>query len=70
MKRDLFRIAEGGEERLREAIAAKIRAKYEALLSTAGDRRQRAEIKQQIKREMEQAMKRIASPYSLWGSRL
>ncbi len=69
MKKDLFRIAEGGEERLREAIEAKIRAKYQALLSTAGDRRQRAEIKEQIGREIEQEMKRIASPYSLWGSR-
>jgi hypothetical protein len=68
-KEHSLRIAEGGEDRLREAIKAKLRAKYLGELPAASDRKERAEIKRTIQQELEQEMKRVASPYSLWGSR-
>jgi hypothetical protein len=68
-KEHSFRIAVGGEARLREALEAKIRARYQRDLSWPSNREQKAEIEKKIQQELEQEMKRVASPYSLWGSR-
>ncbi len=62
-----FGIATGGEGRLWKATEARIRAKYERELSASSSRSQRAEIEAKIQRELKEEMKRIASPYSLWG---
>jgi len=68
MNRPLFRIAVGGEERLRKATETRIRAKYERELGIAADNQRRAAIEEKIERELKKEMKRIASPYSLWAS--
>jgi hypothetical protein len=61
-------IATGGERRLRKATEERIRAKHQAELSAITDSRQKAEIEDKIRRELKAEMKRIASPYSLWGA--
>jgi hypothetical protein len=69
MKKHSFRIAVGGEPRLREALKAKIRARYQRVLSSPSNREQKAETEKKIQQELEEETKRVASPYSLWGSR-
>jgi hypothetical protein len=60
-------IAEGGEFRLRKAIEAEVRRKYEQELSAATDHWSKAAIEQTIQLEIEAEMKRVASPQSLWS---
>ena len=69
MSKDSLRIAVGGERRLRKAVEAQIRQAHQNELSRASDGAQRASIEEQIQREIQQEMKRVASPYSLWSSR-
>ncbi len=69
MKNDPLRIAVGGERRLRKAIEAQVRAKYHNELSACTQDSERARIEEKIRQEIEQEMKRVASPYSLWSSR-
>ena len=66
MKRNRFGIAEGGEQRLCEAIEAQVRREHDAELSAVTDDSQRAAIEEKIQREVKDEMKRVASPYSLW----
>ena len=67
-KQDMLGIVPEGEDRLREAVEAKIRAKYQSEVECATDPKKKAEIKRKIKQEIEQEMRRTSSPYSLWGS--
>ncbi len=68
MRRPPFGIAVGGEQRLRKATEARIRAKYREELAAAKDRRQRSAVEEMIQEEFRQEMKRVTSPHSLWGS--
>jgi hypothetical protein len=69
MKKDSFGIADGGEQRLRDAVADQVRREFEAELSAAGeDPSQKAAVEQKIQQKIKDEMKRLASPYSLWGS--
>jgi hypothetical protein len=68
MKAQQLAIAVGGEWRLRKATEAAIRTKYQRELAAASGRQQKAAIKKKIRQEFREEMKRIASPYSLWGS--
>ena len=58
-----------GERRLLKATEDRIRAKYEGELAAATDKQHKAAIEEKIEKEIREEMKRIASPYSLWGSR-
>jgi len=69
MKSHQMGIAVGGEWRLRKATEARIRAKYQSELAAASDRQEKAAIERKMQQEIREEMKRIASPYSLWGSR-
>ena len=68
MKKHLFGIAVGGEQRLREATEARIQTKYQSELAAASGKQQKAAIKEKIQQEIREEMKRISSPHSLWGS--
>jgi len=68
MRNSHLGIAVGAERRLRQAIEAQIRAKYHTELSACSSRRQRVTIEEKIQKEIQIEMKRVASPYSLWGS--
>ena len=67
MRRHLLGIAEGGEERLREATEARIRAKYQREFTATTTSQQKAAIDEKVRQELRDEMKRIASPYSLWA---
>ncbi len=62
-------IATGGERRLRKAVEARIRAKHQADLAACSTEAQNVALEEQIQREIKEELKRVASPYSLWGSR-
>jgi hypothetical protein len=49
-------------------MEAQIRAKYHTELSACISHRQRVTIEEKIQKEIKIEMKRVASPYSLWGS--
>lgn len=66
----LLGIAEGGEDRLRQAIEAEVRAKHKRELSADMDVSQRNVVERKIREEIAEEMKRVASPYSLWASEL
>lgn len=68
MKKDTFGIATGGETRLYAAIEAQVRREFESELSAATTDSERAAVEEKIQRKIKAEMKRIASPYSLWGS--
>jgi hypothetical protein len=61
-------IAIGGERRLRKAVEAQVRAQHQAELAACGNSAQKATIEEKIQREIAEELKRVASPYSLWGS--
>ena len=61
-------IAEGGEDRLREAIEQQLRREHEEALSATTDYWQKVAIEKKIEDEVEKRMKQVASPYSLWSS--
>jgi hypothetical protein len=68
MSEKLFRIAIGGEQRLREAVEAKIRQAHQDDFSRAADKPQRVAIEEKIRQEIDKEMKRVSSPFSLWSS--
>jgi len=61
-------IAEGGEARLREAIKRQVREKHAAELASAQNTSRRLEIELKIAGEINEKLKDVASPYSLWSS--
>jgi hypothetical protein len=61
-------ISTGGWHRLRTAIEAETRAKYEKELASAIGYWKRRAIEGKIRKEVEQRMQRGASPYSLWSA--
>jgi len=69
MKRDLFGISIGGEQRLRKAVEIRIREQHRDELLAATDPPQKAAIEKRIKKEIGEQMKRLASPQSLWNLR-
>lgn len=69
MNRDPLGIAEGGEQRLREAVEAQVRRAHHDELTAAPDHFQRTAIEEKIQQEIEEKMKRVVSPHSLWHSR-
>jgi hypothetical protein len=68
MKSDHLGIATGGMRRLRQAIEAQVRAKYQDELSKCTNEQQKVTIREKIAREVKEEMKRVSSPYSLWNS--
>jgi len=62
-------IADGGFLRLRKAIEAEVRKKYQPELDAAPDKLAKAAIDETIKREIKERMKQYDSPHLLWGAR-
>ena len=69
MKSSRTGIAIGGERRLRRAVEAQMRAKYQAELAACANEAQKSTVEEKIQREIVEELKRVASPYSLWSSR-
>ena len=67
MRRNGCGIAIGGEQRLRVAIEAEVRKKYEEQLAATTDHWVKISIEEQIQKEVNERMKRVASPHSLWS---
>jgi len=68
MNNSLTGIAVGGKRRLRKAVEAQTRAKYQTELAACGSEAQKAAVEEKIQREIAEELKRVASPYSLWNS--
>ena len=68
MNTDPSGIAAGGERRLRKAVEAQVRARHQADLAACTNGSRKAAIEEKIEREIRDEMKRLASPYSLWGA--
>ena len=68
MKKDSLRIATGGERRLRKAIEAEVRLKYEKELSATTEHWQKAATEEKVESEINERMKQVALPHSLWSS--
>ena len=68
MKVTQLGIAVGGERRLRKAVEAQVRQRHQEELAAATDHWQKVAIEEQIEREIEEEMQRVASPQSLWGT--
>ena len=61
-------ISTGGEKRLRHAIAEQVKREHEAELASATDHWQRRAIEDKIAEEIENRMKSLVTPHSLWGA--
>jgi hypothetical protein len=59
-----------GPLKLQKAIEAEVRHELEKELSAATTRKQKAALKEKIRKEVKERMKQYASPYSLWNSAL
>ncbi len=69
MKIGSFGIVDDGEQRLRNAVIGQVRREFEAdLTAAADDPSQKPAVEQKIQQKIEDEMKRVASPYSLWAS--
>ncbi|GEM_PF-5309285 len=68
MRIDRLGIAMGGEHRLRRAIEARVRQKHQKELAACASSSEKAALREKIHREIEEEMKRVASPYSVWSS--
>jgi hypothetical protein len=61
-------IVSDGRQRLRKAIEAQVRHDYQQELSSASNYWQRAEIEKKVGKEVENRLRRVGSPFSLWTS--
>jgi hypothetical protein len=61
-------IADGGDLRLRTAIEEAVRKKYAAELSAAQQTGSEDDVEKKIRQEIEEEIKKVSSPYSLWSS--
>ena len=61
-------IVSDGQRRLRGAVEAEIRGRYAKQASEATTAEQKRQVsEEQIQREINEEMKRVSSPYSLWS---
>ena len=61
-------IATGAYQRLRKAIEAEVRKKFQPDIDAAPDQLAKAAVEETIKRKIKERMKEYDSPYSLWHS--
>jgi hypothetical protein len=66
--KNALRISTGGEKRLRNAIEGQVRREHEAEIAAAIDHWQKRAIEDKIAQEIEDRMKSLASPQSLWAA--